>query len=36
LGFKDGQDFHGARLVWLEWWVRWALDNCKVPVIYNH
>ena len=23
------------RLVWLEWWVRWALDNCTIPVIAN-
>lgn len=23
------------RLVWLRWWMRWALDNCKVPVIAN-
>lgn len=24
-----------ARLVWLEWWVRWALANCKVPALYS-
>lgn len=24
-----------ARLQWLHWWVRWALDHCKVPSIYN-
>lgn len=24
-----------ARLLWLEWWVRWALDNCQYPAIYN-
>lgn len=24
-----------ARLIWLEWWVTWALANCKVPAIYN-
>lgn len=24
-----------ARLIWLEWWMRWALENCKVPAIYN-
>lgn len=23
------------RLVWLRWWMRWALDHCKVPVIAN-
>lgn len=25
-----------ARLMWLGWWFRWALENCKVPAIYNH
>lgn len=25
-----------ARLIWLEWWVRWALENCRVPAIYNY
>lgn len=24
-----------ARLIWLEWWVRWALANCTNPAIYN-
>lgn len=24
-----------ARLIWLDWWVRWALDNCTLPAIYN-
>lgn len=24
-----------CRLIWLEYWMRWALDNCKVPVIAN-
>jgi hypothetical protein len=28
-------DANLARLIWLEWWVRWALANCKVPAIYN-
>ena len=23
---------HMARLVWLHYWVNWALDNCKNPV----
>ena len=22
-----------ARLIWLEFWVRWALDNCETPAI---
>jgi len=25
-----------ARLTWLEFWIRWALDNCEHPAIYNH
>lgn len=25
-----------ARLLWLEWWIDWALKNCKVPTLYNH
>ncbi len=25
-----------ARLIWLEWWVTWALANCKVPTLYNY
>jgi hypothetical protein len=25
-----------ARLIWLDFWVRWALDNCERPVIHNH
>ena len=24
-----------ARLVWLEWWVRWSLANCTNPALYN-
>lgn len=24
-----------ARLIWLEWWVRWALANCKIPAVGN-
>jgi hypothetical protein len=24
-----------ARLMWLEWWFRWALKNCKIPALYN-
>lgn len=29
-------DGYLARLLWLEWWIGWALDNCKVPAMYNH
>jgi len=24
-----------ARLIWLDFWVHWALENCKIPAIYN-
>lgn len=24
-----------ARLIWLEWWMGWALKRCKVPAIFN-
>jgi hypothetical protein len=24
-----------ARLIWLEWWVRWALANCALPALEN-
>lgn len=24
-----------ARLLWLEWWMDWAITNCKMPAIYN-
>lgn len=34
-GFGNGQDAFLARLIWLEWWVRWALDRCQLPAIYN-
>jgi len=28
-------DYTLARLIWLDWWVRWAVDNCKTPAISN-
>ena len=34
-GFGGSGDGTLARLVWLEWWVRWALANCKVPAMRN-
>lgn len=34
-GFFHGQDYNLARLMWLEFWVRWALENCETPAIYN-
>lgn len=24
-----------ARLIWLEWWMDWALNNCETPAIQN-
>jgi hypothetical protein len=32
---ETGKDPILARLVWLEWWVGWALVNCENPAIYN-
>ncbi len=26
-------DDYLARLIWLEWWIRWALSNCKIPAL---
>jgi hypothetical protein len=28
-------NYNVERLNWLEWWMRWALKNCKHPAIYN-
>ena len=28
-------DGHLARLIWLDWWVQWALANCETPAIQN-
>jgi hypothetical protein len=28
-------DYHLARLIWLDWWVHWALENCETPAIEN-
>lgn len=28
-------DGNFARLIWLEWWMRWALANCETPAIEN-
>lgn len=32
---ENGKDGQLARLVWLEYWVRWALENCERPAIRN-
>ena len=31
----DVANYHMARLIWLDWWVQWALKNCERPAIYN-
>lgn len=31
-----GRDHILARLLWLEWWMDWALTNCERPAIHNH
>ena len=28
-------DANLARLLWLAWWMRWALDNCETPAFQN-
>lgn len=28
-------DYHLARLIWLDWWVQWAVANCETPAIEN-
>lgn len=28
-------DYHLARLMWLEWWMRWAVEHCETPAIQN-
>lgn len=28
-------DHQLARLIWLEWWMEWALKNCETPAIQN-
>lgn len=42
-GFETDWDYHGpenydyhlARLIWLEWWMRWAVEHCETPAIEN-
>jgi hypothetical protein len=42
-GFEDWHyegppryDYHLARGIWLEWWMKWALENCETPAIANY
>jgi len=35
----EGEETHSydkVRLIWLVYWVNWALENCKHPAIANH
>lgn len=34
-GFVGDQDPTLARLLWLHWWMTWAVASCKVPAIQN-
>lgn len=34
-GEKTGLDYILARLLWLEFWIDWALKNCEVPALGN-
>lgn len=31
----EEEDWNYNRLVWLEYWVRWAVENCETPAIEN-
>lgn len=31
---ESNTDADLARLMWFEWWLKWALDNCERPAIY--
>jgi hypothetical protein len=31
----NGKDPILARLLWLEFWIDWALTNCKIPILEN-
>lgn len=33
---EDGSlDHNLARLMWLAFWMRWAVENCETPAIFN-
>lgn len=32
-GWRSGEDGDLARLIWYEWWMTWALENCERPAI---
>ena len=31
----NGKDHVLARLLWLEFWIDWALKNCEIPILEN-
>lgn len=35
--YPDDGKYDGtlARILWLEWWMAWALENCETPAICN-
>ncbi len=32
-GWGEGQDYNLATMIWYEWWMKWALENCECPAI---
>jgi hypothetical protein len=34
-GFSGKYDPHLARLLWLDYWVQWALKHCETPAFQN-
>ena len=32
----NGNDPVLARLLWLDFWMRWAVENCTQPILANH
>lgn len=36
-GYKGEPNYDGhlARLIWLEYWMQWAVDHCEIPAIQN-
>jgi hypothetical protein len=34
-GWEEGQYTTLCKLLWYQWWMEWALKNCKVPCVSN-
>lgn len=32
---NSGDDSALSLLRWLEFWIEWALENCKIPIVWN-